>query len=74
MSLFNAKSIWDIDGAIVDYFLSNNINIAIITKSWLQSTKEDACRLNISEFNTGLLTTIPSNRWDRTIGGILLIS
>ena len=31
MSLFNAQSIWDKDGAIVDYFLSNNIYIAIIT-------------------------------------------
>ena len=33
MSLLNPQSIWDKDGVIVDYFLSNNINIAIITKS-----------------------------------------
>ena len=33
MSLLNAQSIWDKDGAIVDYFLSNNINMAIITEN-----------------------------------------
>ena len=73
MSLLNAESIWDKDGAIVDYFLSNNINTAIIAQSWLQSTKEDACRLSTSEFNTGLSSAIPSNRQDRTGGGILLV-
>ena len=40
MRLLNAQYIWDKDGAIVDYFLSNNINIAIITESWLQSIKQ----------------------------------
>ena len=54
MSLLNAQSILDKDGAIVYYFLSNNINIAIITESWQQST-------------------IPTNRQDRTSGGILLV-
>ena len=73
MSLLNAQSIQDKDCAIVDYFLSNNISIAIITESWLQSTKEDAYRLSTSEFNTGLFSAIPSNRWDRTGGGILLV-
>ena len=73
MSLLNAQSIQDKDYAIVEYFLSNNINIAIITESWLQSTKEYACRLSTSEFNTGLFSAIPSNRQDRTGGGILLV-
>ena len=73
MSLFNAHSIWDKACAIVDYFLSNHISIAIITESWLQSTKEDVCRLSTSEFNTGLFSAIPSNRQDRTSGGILLV-
>ena len=73
MSLLNAQSIWDKDGAIVDYFLHNNINIAIITESWQQSTKEDACRLSTSQFNIGLFSAIPSNRQDRTGGGILLV-
>ena len=73
MSLLNAQSIWDKDGAIVDYFLSNNINTAIITKSWLQSTKEDACRLSTYEFNTGLFSVIPSNSQERTSGGMLLV-
>ena len=73
MSLLNTQSIQDKDCAIVDYFLSNNINLAIITESWLQSTKEDACRLSTSEFNTGLFSAIPSNRQDRTGGGILLV-
>ena len=31
MGLLNAQSIWDKDSAIVDYFLSNNISMAIIT-------------------------------------------
>ena len=35
MSLPNAQSIQDKDCAIVDYFLSNNISMAIITESWL---------------------------------------
>ena len=39
MSLLNAQSIWVKDSAIVDYFLSSNINIAIINESWLQSQK-----------------------------------
>ena len=73
MSLLNAQSIWDKDGAIVDYFLSNNINMAIITESWLQNTEEDACRLSTSEFCTGLLSSIPSNRQDRIGGAILLV-
>ena len=73
MCLLNAQSIWDKDGAIVDYFLSKSINIAIITESWLQTTKEDACRLTISQFNTGLFLAIPSNRQDRTSGGIQLV-
>ena len=66
MSLLNAQSIWEKDCAIVDYFLNNNISIAIITESWLQNTKEDACRLSTSEFSTGLFSAIPSNRQDRT--------
>ena len=49
MSLINAQSIQDKDCAIVDYFLSNNISIAIITESWLQNTDEDVCRLSTSE-------------------------
>ena len=53
--------------------LSNNINIAIITESWLQSIKEDTCRLSISESVTGLFSALPSNRQDRTGGGILLV-
>ena len=73
MGLLNAQSIWDKDGAIVDYILCNNINITIITESWLQCTEEDACRLNTSEFNTGLFSAIPSNRQDRTGGAILLV-
>ena len=64
MSFLNAQSIWDKDCTIVDYFLSNNISIAITTKSWLQNTKEDACRLSTSEFSTGLFSAIPSNRQD----------
>ena len=66
MSLLNAQTIWDKDCAIVNYFLSNNSSIAIITESWLQSTEEDTCRLSISEFNTGLFSPIPSYRQDRT--------
>ena len=70
MSLLNAQSIWDKVCVIVDYFLSNNINIAIITESWLQNTAEDACRLSTYEFITGLFSAIPSNRQDNW-GGIL---
>ena len=66
MSLLNAKSTCDNDGTRVDYFLSNNINVAIITESWLQITEDDACRLSTSEFNTGIFSAIPSNRQDRT--------
>ena len=73
MNLLNAQSIWDKDGAIVDYFLSKNINMAIITESWLQNTGEDACRLSTSEFCTDLFSAIPSNRQDRIGGGILLV-
>ena len=73
VSLLNAQSIWDTYGAIFDYFLSNNINIAIITESWLKSTEEDACRLSTSEFNTGPFSAIPSKRQDRTSGEILLV-
>ena len=73
MSLLNAQSIWDIDCATVDYFLSSNINIGIITESWLEHTNEDAGRLSASEFNTGLFSAILSNRQDRTGGGILLV-
>ena len=65
MSLLNAQSIWDKDCAIVDYFLSNNISIAIIAESWLQNTEEDACRVSTSEFSTGLFSAISSNRQDR---------
>ena len=71
MSLLNVQSIWEKD-YIVDYILSNNISIAIITKSQLQNTK-DACRLRTSEFNTELFSAILSNRQDRTGGGILLV-
>ena len=73
MSLPNAQSIKDKNGAIVNYFLSNNIKIAIITESWLKSTKDNVCKLTTSEFNTGLFSAIPSNRQDRTGGGILLV-
>ena len=67
MSLLNAQSIRGKDGAIVEYFLRNNISMAIITESWLQNNKEDACRLSTSEFCTSLLTAIPSNRQDRKV-------
>ena len=73
MSLLNAQSIQGRDGAIVEYFLSNNINMAITTKSWLQNNEEDAYRLSTSEFHTSLLSAIPSNRQDRKGGGILLV-
>ena len=73
MSLLSPQSIWDKDSAIVDYFLSSNINMAIITDSWLQNTEEDACRLSTSEFCTDLFSAIPSNRQDRIRGGILLV-
>ena len=65
MSLLNAQSVQDKDCAIVDYFWSNNKNIAIITEPWLQNTNKDACRLSTSEFSTGLFSAIPSNRQDR---------
>ena len=73
MRLLNAQSMWDKDSALVDYFLSNNINMAIITESWLQITEEDACRLSTSDFCTGLFSVIPSNRQDTMGGGILLV-
>ena len=73
MSLLNAQSIRGKDGAIVEYFLSNNISMAIITESWLQNNKEDACRLSTSEFSTSLFSAIPSNMQDRKGGGILLV-
>ena len=73
MSLLNAQSIWDKDYAIVDYILNKNINIVIITESCLWHTKEDVCRFSTSELNTGLFSAIPSNRQDRTMGGILLV-
>ena len=73
MSLLNTQSIQDKDGAIVDYLLSNNIKITIITESWMQSTEEEAYRLSTSEFNTCLFSAMPSNRQDRTGGGILLV-
>ena len=73
MSLLNAQSIQDKDFTIVDYFLSNNISMAIITESWLQNSEEDVCRLSTSEFSTGLFSSIPSNRQDRMGGGILLV-
>ena len=73
ISLLNAQSIWDKGRAIVNYLLSNNINMAILTESWLQNTAEDACRLSTSEFCTDLFSGIPSNRQDRIRGGILLV-
>ena len=73
MSVLNAQSIRDKDGAIVEYFLSNNISMAIITESWLQNNEEDACRLSTSKFCTSLFSAIPSNRQDRKGGGILLV-
>ena len=73
MSLPNIQSIWGKDGAIVEYFLSNNISMAIIMESWLQNNEEDACRLNTSKFCTSLFSAIPSNRQDRKDGGILLV-
>ena len=47
--------------------------MAIITKSWLQNTEEDACRLTTSEFSTGIFSAIPSDRQDRMGGGILMV-
>ena len=73
MSLLNAQSIHGKDGAIVEYFLSNNISMAIITESWLQNSEEDACRLSTSEFCTSLFSAVTSNRQDRNGGGILLV-
>ena len=73
MSLLNVQSIWGKDCAMVDYFLSNNISMAIITETWLWDTEEDACRLSTSEYSTGLFSTIPSNRQNRMGGGILLV-
>ena len=73
MSLLNAQSIQGKDGAIVEYLLSNNISMAIITESWLQNNEEDACRLSTSEFCTSLFSAISSNRQDRKGGGILLV-
>ena len=73
MSLLNAQSIHVKDGAIVEYFLSNKISMAIITESWLQNSEEYACRLSTSEFCTGLFAAVPSNRQDRKGGGILLV-
>ena len=72
MSLPKVQSIWDKDCALVDYFLSNDISIAIITESWLQNISEDAYRFSTSDFSTGLFSAIPSKRQDRTGGGILL--
>ena len=73
MILLNAQSISDKDSAMVDYFLSNNINMGIITESWVQNTEDDACSLSTSEFCTGLFSAIPANRYDRMGGGILLV-
>ena len=73
MSLLNAQSIHGKDGAIVEYLLSNNISMAIITESWLWNNEEDASRLSTSEFCTGLFSAVPSNRQDRKGGGILLV-
>ena len=58
MSLLNAQSICGKDGAIVEYFLSNNFSMAIIMKSWLQNNEEDACRLSASKFCTSLFSAI----------------
>ena len=73
MDLLKAQSTWEKDCAIVDYFLSHNISIAIITQFWLQNTDQDACRLSTSDFSTGLFSAIPTNRWDRTGEGIMLV-
>ena len=73
MSLLNVQSICGKDGAIVEYLLSNNISMAIITESRLQNNDENACRLSTSEFCTGLFSAFPSNRQDRKGGGILLV-
>ena len=57
----------------MEYFLSNNISMAIITESWLQNNEEDACMLSTSEFCTSPFSAIPSNRQDRQGSGILLV-
>ena len=62
MSLLNVQSIGGKDGAIVEYFLNNNISMAIISESWLQNNEEDACKLSSSEFCISLFSAIPSNR------------
>ena len=71
ITTFNVRSIKNKDHLIVNELNDNNVNIAVITETWLKDTKEDQAQLDKSEFKQGNIHTHSTKqtrqqerRWD----------
>ena len=70
----NARSVRNKDQIMVQELMNNNIDVALITKTWTKDTQEDLAWLNLSELHQGHYEITSHNRPEEITGdGIALI-
>ena len=62
IAILNVRSIKNKDHFIVNELNDNNVDIAVITETWLKDTEEDQAWLDQSEFKQGNYNTLVQNR------------
>ena len=70
IATLNVRSIKNKDHVIVNEINDNNVDIAVITDTWLKDTKEDQAWFDQSEFKQDNYNTLVQNKQER--GGIAI--
>ena len=62
IATLNARSVKNKDQAITEELNNKNVNIAVLTETWLKDNTEDQAWLNKSDFKQGNYDTLTHNR------------
>ena len=74
IATLNVRSIKSKDYFIVSELNDTNVDIAVITETWLKNTEEDQTWLDQSEFQQGNYNTLVQNRPGNKKGGGIAIT
>ena len=74
IALVNAQSLRSKELLLHDYIKEDNIDICIVTETWIQNTEEDKAWCEISALNNDNLMLHTVNREEHRGGGLALVS
>ena len=72
LAQFNAQSIKNKDGIILEHLIASKIDVAVVTETWLKD--DDGIWLQGSDINKGCYRTYTSNRSMKRGGGLAVVA